>query len=325
MLVVTFGYFIAKDQGFIGQQMTQPTGQVVQPAVQGYVPFALASLDVYLYDNANKNSLVTETSVKGYVYPAGTSDADIANPITPIVDSATVSSGKLSFTARKVQTGTSYRIKITDTSATPVWYGKVVDVNVPQLSAALGASATWTAPNVYLDKIGTFATFSSAACTGAGGAPLPNGASYSSGVLTLNKAVLGSTGINTYRCEIQIANVAPGTVLKDVVIHPQADPSAPLPTTSFMSASLGYVTGTNYNLPSDILSFVTSGAPIRVGDVTASQDGKYYLQFTIDQTQYQVGSFYFYLDDLGKYLGQSSVDNGYGAQPKSLKIQVISS
>lgn len=301
--------------------------QVIQDGYTppGYVPFPLGTLSVGLKDNANPTSSVSTSTVKGRVYDISTSDSAVASPATQFLDSVTISSGALAFAGKKVQTSNQYKVRIWDDQATEVWYAKLITANVPALNAELGASAQYTAPDVYLNNIGTFGDMYATACTGAGGGSLPTGVTSgdSTNTISINRSIVTDETL-TVRCTVGFGNTESSSLLKNAIMRPVTDQSNSLPTTAFSAATLSHLDGSNFNLPSDILSYVTGQTPIILGDLSASDAGRYYLQLNLlNDSLTTVGMIYHLrLDDLGNYLATDAVAGQDGAPSVSMNITV---
>jgi hypothetical protein len=326
LLMLVFVAFMGYKE-FIKPQQVQPVQPGVQPQPQGYTPFPLGTLAIYVKDAANPSNIVTTSTVKGKVFSISTPDSAIASPITAYLDSDTIdtSTGKLEFTAKKVMTANSYKVKIWDDSSTPIWYPELVVVNIPALAPELGASAQHTAEDVLLSKIGTFADPMQVEATGSGGGALQTGVTSSA---TNNKVTINITQVTdstiTIRFEITLANIGVGAKLKNVVLRPIQDTTNPLPTTAFTAASLVYKEGTNFNAPSDILSYVTGQTPISLGDWGDGTSGKYYLTVSLSKSALANGNkFYFRLDDLGNWLATDPIAGQSGASSVNFYIEVI--
>jgi hypothetical protein len=322
-LIALGAFVVYKEFMPVKQQAVQPLPP--QVPVQGYTPFPLGSLSVYLKDANNPSNIVSTPTVKGRVYSLSTPDSAIASPITAYLDSATISSGKLTFSAGKVMTASAYKVKIWDDSSSPTWYPELVVVNVPALDPNLGASAQYTTDDILLSKIGTFADPMQTEATGSGGGALQTGvtSSASANKVTINRTTATDSTI-TVRFEVTLANVGVGSKLKNVVLRPIQDTSSPLPTTAFTSATLIYKEGTNFNIPSDILSYVSSQTPISLGDWNSGTSGKYYLTVSLDRASLSNGKFYFRLDDLGNWLATDPIAGQSGAPSEAFYIEVVS-
>jgi len=323
-LISLGGFVVYKEFMPVKQQAAQPyTPQA--PAPSGYTPFPLGSLVVYLKDVNNPSNIVSTSTVKGRVYSLSTPDSAIASPITAYLDSATINSGKLTFQAGKITTASAYKVKVWDDSSSPTWYPELVVVNVPALDPNLGATAQYTADDILLSKIGTFADSMQSEATGSGGGSLQTGvtSTAASNKVTINKTIATDSTI-TVRFEVTLANVGVGSKLKNVVLRPIQDTSSPLPTTAFTSATLIYKEGTNFNVPSDILSYVSSQTPISLGDWNSGTSGKYYLTVSLDRASLSNGKFYFRLDDLGNWLATDPISGQSGASSEAFYIDVVS-
>jgi hypothetical protein len=161
--------------------------------------------------------------------------------------------------------------------------------------------------------------------TGSGGGALQTGvtSSASANKVTINRTAATDSTI-TVRFEVTLANVGVGSKLKNVVLRPIQDTSNPLPTTAFTSATLIYKEGTNFNVPSDILSYVSSQTPISLGDWNSGTSGKYYLTVSLDKASLSNGRFYFRLDDLGNWLATDPIAGQSGAPSEAFYIEVVS-
>jgi hypothetical protein len=321
LLMFVFVAFLGYKE-FIKPQQVQPVVPG-QPAPAGYTPFPLGTLAIYVKDANNPNNAVTTATVKGKVYDIGVSN--VASPLTPYLDSATNNNGALSFQAKKVLTGTSYKVKIWDDSASPAWYAQLVTVNIPALDPSLGANAQYTAPDVLLEKIGTFADPMQVEATGAGGGSLQTGvtSSASTNTVTINKTQVTDSSI-TIRFQVTFANTGIGSKLKQVVFRPIQDQTNPMPTNAFTGATFTYISGSNLGLPGDVLSYVTSQQPIALGDWTDSTSATYYFQVTLDKASLANGqTFYFRIDDLGNWLATDPIDGSSGASSQYIKITVV--
>jgi hypothetical protein len=312
LLVVMMGFMIWKETKAPQQIVPGTPTTTIQG---GYSPFPLGELRVYLKQESSPNTPVTTSSIKGRIYDSGATN--IASPMTPYVDSATIgtTAGNLSFTGGNIYTSTSYKLKIWDDSSSPTWYAKLIDFTVPALDPNMGANAKYTLPNVYLEKIGTFADPMQSDATGPGGAQLPTGvtSSHLNNKVTINASKTPGDR-TTLRFTLTLANTAVGSKLKKVVLRPIQDTTNPMPTTAFTSAIMTYVSGTNLNIPSDILPYIQSQQPIPLGDWTDSTSATYYLQVTIDENVIRDNdTFYFRIDDLGNWLGTDPIDGSSGA------------
>jgi len=324
-LIALGGFVVYKE---FKQQAVQPyVPQVPAPSPSGYTPFPLGTLAIYLKDANNPSNIVSTTTVKGKVYSISTPDSAVASPVTAYLDSDTIdtSTGKLEFTSKKVLTANAYKAKIWDDSSSPTWYPELVVVNIPALDPNLGASAQHTSDDILLSEIGTFADPMQSEATGSGGGSLQTGVtSYaSSNYVKINKTQATDSTI-TIRFEVTLANTGVGSKLKSVVLRPIQDTSSPLPTTAFTSASLVHKEGTNFNTPSDVLSYISSQTPISLGDWDSGTSGTYYLTVSLDKSSLSDGSFYFRLDDLGNWLATDSVAGQSGASSQYFYIQVVS-
>ena len=317
--------YMAMNGGFKAQ-VVQTGGKAQITTPQGYTPFPLGTLKIYLKDKNNPTTAVSTATVDGKVFSVSTPDSALPSPTTPYLDSADISSGALSFTAKKIQTATGYKVKIWDNTGSPTWYPVEVKVSVPALDPNLGASAQYTAPDVYMEKIGTFADPMQSEATGAGGGSLPTGvtSAAASNAITINITAATDSTI-TIRIPLTFADTATGTYLRDVVLVPIQDPSNPMPTTAFTAATLTYVSGTNFNVPGNILNYVSGQLPIKLGDWTDSTSGTYYLQISLDKASLSSGDkFYFRLDDQGGYLSTDSIAGQSGASGVNFYITVVS-
>jgi hypothetical protein len=323
-LIALAAFVIYKEFIPVKQQAVQPY-QSQLPAPSGYTPFPLGSLVVYLKDVNNPSNVVSTATVKGRVYYLSTPDSAVASPITSYLDSATINSGKLTFSAGKVMTANTYKVKIWDDTSSPTWYPELVIVNVPALDPNLGASAQYTTDDILLSKIGTFADPMQSEATGSGGGSLQTGvtSSASTNKVTINRTTATDSTI-TVRFEVTLANTGVGSKLKNVVLRPIQDTSNPLPTTAFTSATLIYKEGTNFNVPSDILSYVSSQTPISLGDWNSGTSCKYYLTVSLDKASLSNGKFYFRLDDLGNWLATDPIAGQSGASSEAFYIDVVS-
>jgi hypothetical protein len=319
-MLVVIGYMIYKG---MPQAQIQQIPSPYPTYKTGYTPFPLGTLAIYVKDANNPNNIVTTATIKGKVYDAGVSN--VASPLTPYLDSATISNGVLSFQAKRVLTGNSYKVKIWDDSSTPTWYAQLVTVNIPALDPSLGANAQYTAPDVLLEKIGTFADPMQVEATGAGGGPLQTGvtSSASTNTVTINITQVTDSSI-TIRFQVTFANIGIGSKLKQVVFRPIQDQINPMPTNAFTSATFTYVSGSNLGLPGDVLSYVTSQQPIPMGDWSDSTSATYYFQVTLDKASLANGqTFYFRIDDLGNWLATDPIDGSSGAPSVNFKITVV--
>lgn len=318
MLVTLFGFFYILESKTT--QTVISTGATIPPA--GYQPYPLQELKFYIKDAASPTTVVSTGTIKGTLYTISTPDSALSSPLTPYVDSATISSGAILFSSGKVMTGTSYKLKVWDDTSSPAWYPKLVSVNVPAFPSEV---TSYTGDDVYLEKIGTFADPMQSDATGAGGASLPTGvtSSHATNTITINSTkITGDTF--TIRIPLTFANTASGTKLRNVVLKPMQDTTTPIPVTAFSAATLTYVSGTNFNVASDILPYITSQQPIPLGDWTDGTAGTYYLQITMIKSVLNTdnAAFYFYIDDQGNWLATDPVAGQSGASPVYVKLFV---
>jgi hypothetical protein len=319
IIALAFGYMAYRD--FIRPaQITQfPGGGVSAPSQLGKP----LKINVYLRDAFNPTNAILESTVKGRVYEAGIPDSALTSPLTAYLDSATNNGGILSFQAMRTFAGQSYKIRIWDDTVAPKYYAKVVTVNLPYYSPE--ATVDTYPTEIRLEAIGTFADPMQSDATGAGGTSLPTGVTSDAAnnrVRINRSAVVDSTV--TVRIPLTIANVKSNSVLKNVVLRPIQDTSAPLPTNVFTSVVLQYKEGRSFAFPTtDITSYVQSQSPIAIGDLQGGDSGIYYLTISLDKNSLTTGSFKFILDDLGNWLATDPVAGQSGASPVEITIQVV--
>ncbi len=312
-----FGYLLYSSGALNFQVTPTPTGET--PAVPtGYTPWAVGEVDIPLRDAFNPSSAIASTTIQAKVFSEDTPDSILASPTTPYLDSATSSGGKIALTGKRMLTGHTYKVVLKDTASTPVYYAKKKDISIPALDPNLGGSYVYTTENVQLEKIGTFADVLQS-CTGPGGASLPTGVSVSGQTITINKTE--ATSPVTIRCSVKFANTVANSILKDVVFRPIQDTSDPMPVNAFTSVSLTYDSGTNFNLPSDLTAYVSGQTPINIGDVSSSDSGNYYIQFTVDTSSLSDGdTMLFKVDDLGNWLATDPYAAQSGATAAGFSI-----
>jgi len=313
---------------YTGQVVTTPSGGVGDGEVTGYTPFPVGTMTVYLKDSTNPTNAVTTSTVDGKVYSADTPRSAVKSPITGYVDSDDIdaSDGSLDFTAKKIMTGTKYLLKVWDNTGSPTWYPELIDVDVPKLDPNLGASITYTLPDLYLDRIGTIADPMQSEATGAGGASLQTGvaSSASSNTITINVSQATDDTI-TIRIPLTLSNTQTNSKLKEMVLKPIQDTTNPMSTTAFTAATVTYISGTNMGIPGNILPYVSGQTAIPLGDWDDSTSGSYYLQISLDKASLSSGdTFYFRLDDQGDWLATDDVAGQSGASSQYVKITVTS-
>lgn len=311
--IFSFYYIVTKGQ----LKQVEPTPGT---APAGYVSFPLSSFKIYLKDEASPASSIASNTIYGRLYSVSTPDNAIASPLTPYVDQGQNSNGVITFSSGKVMTATSYKLRIWDTASTPVFYPKLITVTIPALPSEI---TSYSGDDVLLERIGTFADPMQADATGAGGGPLPTGvtSSHATNTIIIN-ATRVTTDTFTIRIPLTLANIQTASKLKNVVIKPMQDTTKPIPVTAFSSATLTYVGGTNFNVVSDILPYISSQQPIQLGDWTDAVAGSYYLQLTLVKAALTTddSAFYFYIDDQGNWLATDPIAGQSGASAVSIKI-----
>jgi len=326
ILIVVGFFFLAYYTQPQSQQVVVTPGQ--QAITPGYTPWAVGTVKIGLKDKANPTTVITTSTIRGRVYSFDTPDSAVISPTTPYLDSDSDgpdSSGYLSFTGNKLYTATSYKVKIWDSASSPSYYPELVRIDIPALDPSLGASYSYTASDVYLMKIGTFATVLQS-CTGAGGGSLPTGVTVDTNNQLVKINITSATSPVTLRCTLRFGNTVANSYLKDVVLHPVADQSSPMPTNAFTSATLTRYSGTDFGLPGDIIGYISGQLPISVDSLLdSSKSGDYYLQFSIDLSGLSSGQkFHFKVDDLGKWLATDDIAGQSGATAAGFTIQIVS-
>ena len=320
LIGLAFGYMVYKDFIKPAQVSQVPFGGAPSTPSQAGKPL---KVNVYLRDAFNPTNAILASTVKGRVYEIGTPDSALSSPLTAYLDSAVNNGGVLAFQAMRVFAGQSYKIKIWDDTTTPIYYAKVVTVDLPYYSPE--ATVDTYPTEVRLEAIGTFADPMQSDATGAGGASLPTGVTSdaTNNVVKINKSAVVDSTISI-RIPLTIANVKSNSVLKNVVLRPIQDTSSPLPTNVFTSVILQYKEGKSFAFPTtDITGYVQSQSPIPIGDLQGGDSGIYYLTINLDKGSLTTGSFKFILDDLGNWLATDPVAGQSGASPVSITIEVV--
>jgi hypothetical protein len=315
-----FGFGAQKQQAVQGQTTGTPASPT---STAGTDSFAPADVYMNLKDVTNPTTAVTTTSVTAVAYDASTADTSVSSPTTAYIDSdASDSSGNIAFAAKKLYTGTSYKVKVYDNTASPTWYPVLGTITVPALNPALGASAVATiTPDWMLTKIGTIADPMTANATGSAGGALQTGVTSNEVTNRVTINLSTAPAAITVRFPITFANTGVNTKLQNVVIRPMQDSGAVIPTTAFTGATMSYVSGTNLNIPANVLANVQNQLPIALGNFDDSTSGSYYFQVSLSNSSLVTGETYtFFEDDNGNYRATDGIAGQSGASPVNFTI-----
>lgn len=293
---------------------TAPTGA----AAAGAIGLPTASATFYFRDAYNPtNAPVTTGTPDCRVYDAG---VNVNDPLQGYLYQATITAdGECAVNnSAKMVEGKSYQVKFYD-SGTQYLYPTVTTITIP-VSRATSSVAFAEADFKLVKLVGTFDNFNQSL-----NAP-PAGVTMSGKTVTMNVTTLGASGTFTADLTVRFGNTVAGSYISNVIMQSRNDETSPMNLNAISSATMTWNSGTNYNLPGDVTTYLRSerAIPVRTGDMTSGDSGDYRLKITFDKATLAAGkTFKVYLDEQSGINAQDAINSQYGAAGQAITFTTV--
>jgi len=283
-------------------------GSVPAPASPEYL--SIKELQVLMQDPQSESW--TDEAGTLRLFTAGT---DVKDPTATAFATVTIASGAGSQSSwNKASTDTKY-VLVSDGAGT--YYDKEWNPFYFLASKYNKALGTYTLTIDKTDappKVGTFTTF------------LVSGSNSTGTKVNSTTAIWvdDSVASGTFNFQFDIQNTGANTILKDVVLFFKSDVTNPMEGNEFSGVTLQKSTGSDFNLPSDVKSYVANEVPVPVtASLAGGASGRYTITFTYSSTNFQTGGvdkLYIGLDDLGGWLASDVLPANKGATAQAYSI-----